>query len=100
MVGIEVTEPKEKCEDPNCPFHGLSLIHISTCEDLPTFFLNLMFQKIEYGSNLYYYLQIVAVYIISVSYTHLDVYKRQLLSRTLHLVLRKPIIRMLTENFY
>ena len=22
MIGIEVTEPKEKCEDPNCPFHG------------------------------------------------------------------------------
>ncbi|WP_321422072.1 30S ribosomal protein S17 [uncultured Methanobacterium sp.] len=22
MVGIEVTEPKEKCNDPNCPFHG------------------------------------------------------------------------------
>ena len=22
MVGIEVTEPKEKCDDPNCPFHG------------------------------------------------------------------------------
>ena len=22
MIGIDVTEPKEKCEDPNCPFHG------------------------------------------------------------------------------
>ena len=22
MVGIDVPEPKEKCEDPNCPFHG------------------------------------------------------------------------------
>lgn len=22
MIGIEVTEPKNKCEDPNCPFHG------------------------------------------------------------------------------
>ena len=22
MIGIEVTEPKERCEDPNCPFHG------------------------------------------------------------------------------
>ena len=22
MVGIDVTEPKEKCNDPNCPFHG------------------------------------------------------------------------------
>ncbi|WP_414469327.1 30S ribosomal protein S17 [Methanobacterium sp. ACI-7] len=22
MVGIDVQEPKEKCEDPNCPFHG------------------------------------------------------------------------------
>lgn len=22
MIGIEVTEPKNKCDDPNCPFHG------------------------------------------------------------------------------
>lgn len=22
MVGIDVQEPKEKCDDPNCPFHG------------------------------------------------------------------------------
>jgi len=22
MIGIEVEEPKEKCNDPNCPFHG------------------------------------------------------------------------------
>jgi len=22
MIGIDVQEPKEKCEDPNCPFHG------------------------------------------------------------------------------
>ena len=22
MVGIDVPEPKEKCDDPNCPFHG------------------------------------------------------------------------------
>jgi len=22
MVGIDVQEPKERCEDPNCPFHG------------------------------------------------------------------------------
>jgi small subunit ribosomal protein S17 len=22
MVGIDVPEPKERCEDPNCPFHG------------------------------------------------------------------------------
>ncbi|MDD1775010.1 MAG: 30S ribosomal protein S17 [Methanobacterium sp.] len=22
MIGIDVTEPKTKCEDPNCPFHG------------------------------------------------------------------------------
>lgn len=22
MIGIEVPEPKERCEDPNCPFHG------------------------------------------------------------------------------
>ena len=22
MIGIDVTEPKNKCEDPNCPFHG------------------------------------------------------------------------------
>ena len=22
MVGIDVPQPKEKCEDPNCPFHG------------------------------------------------------------------------------
>ncbi|MGZ7047674.1 MAG: 30S ribosomal protein S17 [Methanobacterium sp.] len=22
MVGIDVKEPKEKCDDPNCPFHG------------------------------------------------------------------------------
>lgn len=21
-IGIKVPEPKEKCEDPNCPFHG------------------------------------------------------------------------------
>ena len=22
MIGIEVEEPKERCNDPNCPFHG------------------------------------------------------------------------------
>ena len=22
MIGIDVTEPKTKCDDPNCPFHG------------------------------------------------------------------------------
>ena len=22
MIGINVEEPKEKCDDPNCPFHG------------------------------------------------------------------------------
>ncbi|HHF55551.1 MAG TPA: 30S ribosomal protein S17 [Thermoplasmatales archaeon] len=22
MIGIEVEEPKERCDDPNCPFHG------------------------------------------------------------------------------
>lgn len=22
MIGIEVKEPKNKCDDPNCPFHG------------------------------------------------------------------------------
>ena len=22
MVGIDVKEPKTKCDDPNCPFHG------------------------------------------------------------------------------
>ncbi|AXV38277.1 MAG: 30S ribosomal protein S17 [Methanobacteriaceae archaeon] len=22
MVGIDVPEPKSKCNDPNCPFHG------------------------------------------------------------------------------
>ena len=22
MIGIDVTEPKNKCDDPNCPFHG------------------------------------------------------------------------------
>ena len=22
MIGIDVTEPKTKCEDPNCPFYG------------------------------------------------------------------------------
>lgn len=22
MIGIDVEEPKEKCNDPNCPFHG------------------------------------------------------------------------------
>ena len=22
MVGIDVKEPKNKCDDPNCPFHG------------------------------------------------------------------------------
>ena len=22
MIGIEVTEPKIRCNDPNCPFHG------------------------------------------------------------------------------
>ena len=22
MIGIEVEEPKEKCSDPHCPFHG------------------------------------------------------------------------------
>ena len=22
MIGIEVEEPKEKCDDSNCPFHG------------------------------------------------------------------------------
>lgn len=22
MIGIEIDEPKEKCTDPNCPFHG------------------------------------------------------------------------------
>lgn len=22
MIGIDVPEPKERCEDPNCPFHG------------------------------------------------------------------------------
>ena len=22
MIGIDVSEPKSKCDDPNCPFHG------------------------------------------------------------------------------
>ena len=22
MIGIDVIEPKNKCDDPNCPFHG------------------------------------------------------------------------------
>ena len=22
MIGIDVEEPKKKCDDPNCPFHG------------------------------------------------------------------------------
>jgi small subunit ribosomal protein S17 len=22
MIGIDVPEPKKKCDDPNCPFHG------------------------------------------------------------------------------
>ena len=22
MIGIDVAEPKTKCDDPNCPFHG------------------------------------------------------------------------------
>ncbi|HEC87685.1 MAG TPA: 30S ribosomal protein S17, partial [Thermoplasmata archaeon] len=22
MIGIDVEEPEEKCNDPNCPFHG------------------------------------------------------------------------------
>ena len=25
MVGLNVKEPETKCDDPNCPFHGMLL---------------------------------------------------------------------------
>ncbi len=36
MIGIEVTEPKEKCEDPNCPFHGTLPVRGQVLEGIVT----------------------------------------------------------------
>jgi len=36
MIGIEVKEPKEKCEDPNCPFHGTLSVRGQVLEGIVT----------------------------------------------------------------
>ena len=36
MIGIEVTEPKERCEDPNCPFHGTLPVRGQVLEGIVT----------------------------------------------------------------
>jgi len=36
MVGIDVPEPKERCEDPNCPFHGTLRVRGQILEGIVT----------------------------------------------------------------
>lgn len=36
MVGIDVPEPKERCEDPNCPFHGTLSVRGQILEGIVT----------------------------------------------------------------
>jgi len=36
MIGIEVTEPKNKCKDPNCPFHGTLPVRGQVLEGIVT----------------------------------------------------------------
>lgn len=36
MIGIDVQEPKEKCDDPNCPFHGTLAVRGQILEGIVT----------------------------------------------------------------
>lgn len=36
MVGIDVKEPKTKCDDPNCPFHGTLPVRDQILEGIVT----------------------------------------------------------------
>lgn len=36
MIGIDVIEPKEICEDPNCPFHGALSVRGQVLEGIVT----------------------------------------------------------------
>jgi len=36
MTGIDVPEPKKKCDDPNCPFHGTLPIRGQILEGIVT----------------------------------------------------------------
>jgi len=36
MIGIDVPEPKERCEDPNCPFHGALPVRGQVLEGIVT----------------------------------------------------------------
>lgn len=36
MIGIDVPEPKSKCNDPNCPFHGTLPVRGQVLEGIVT----------------------------------------------------------------